>query len=152
MNSTLLKRIFCILSILITLVAMGYNFHLMFYGHADLSHLCMTLAFVIAWVLLALVSQGSRKLLIYLLVYWAFAFVAAVLCLIIGISGGVSSIVTLANWLFLTPWVGLTFFGWGDAILLSIMMVIAAAFVVYSIVALRRAPKSEAGRRQSDSD
>lgn len=146
MDRTLRKRLFCILSVLATLVSMWYNFRTMFCGHAEWPNLCMSLAFVIGWVLLALVSRGSRNLLIYLLVYWASAFVAAVFCLIIGISGGVSSLVTLTNWLFLKPWVGLTFFGWGDIVLLSIMMVIAAAFIVYSILAIQKAPKSGAGR------
>lgn len=152
MDRTLRKRLFCILSVLATLVSMWYNFRTMFCGHAEWPNLCMTLAFIIGWVLLTLVSRGSRKLVIYLLVYWAFAFVAAVLCLIIMMSNGVSSLVTLTNLLLLTPWMGLSFFGWGDAILLAIVFTVAAAFIVYSILALQKAPKSGAGRRQPGSD
>lgn len=152
MNNKLLKRIFCFLSIFITLVSMVYNFNLMLYAHATLSHLCMTLSFVLVWVLLALVSWRSLRLRRYILTYWSFVFVSAGICLWNILCDGASGLAIILAMLFGPPWMGLTFFRWKEAIVLSIMMVIAAAFVVYSIIALRRAPKSEAGCRQSASD
>ena len=136
-----IRLVFCILSVVVTVFVFGFSFTEMFYGAATIAHLLVSLLFILVWLGLAILARQSAKILEYIGVFWAFIFLTFLAsCLLEYVYAFIPILHELGVILlviFYPPFFGLTYFV-GDASLFPAILLLAAAFLVYSIVCTRR--------------
>ena len=127
------NTVLVLLSIIVCIIAMIFNFGEFAYGHAKPINMGITFCFILFWIIFLTLARKEVKLLVYATIFWGLTFITAIVMILINLVSLELVWIALLAIPLIGPLYGIEIISAGNVVTLSIIAFISMAFTACGI-------------------